>query len=225
METIEQIEAKIACFLTNIKQPILSEAQLQVMLALHLKQIAKYDEVYAEYTFPKSYLGTEYQWGKKNDKVSFDIVVRKGEEYYPIELKYKTKEENTGLKLFGCETEEIKLAEQAAKNLNCYGFWKDVKRLELIKDKFAKVSGGIALFVTNADTYLKKPEKGSQYARFSIYDGRKVKANESLYWVNPDGSELKKDDYRGFNNSNDYELKWQECGSDKHKLHYLILSI
>jgi len=224
---MDQIKAHIDRFLKNIKQPIVSETHLQVMLAVYLTQTGYYDDVFAEYTIPKSYLGEEYKWGKEKDKVSVDLVVRRDDEYFPIELKYKTKEENTGLKLFGCEKKDIILAQQNALNEACYGFWKDVKRLELIRKNFAKVSGGFALFVTNDDNYIKGPAPGTQYEPFSIRDGKKVVNSKAINW-DQSNAKISADRAKKFppvNLSNDYQLKWEKFGSDKHKLYYLLLMV
>ncbi len=227
MKNLNELTQDIDYFMKNLKQPLLSEIQLEVLLAMHLKQTGKY-EVYPEYTFPTSVFEPSYPFGERNDKISIDLVVCKGEEYFPIELKYKTKKETLGLKVFGGGT-KINLAEQSAKNLACYGFWKDVKRIELIKEKFQYVKGGAVLFVTNAKTYKNKPEKGSQYAPFSTYHDREINKDKPPIKLDWDRPNIKRDErrerYPPFVISNFYKLEWKDIDTKKQKLHYLILSV
>ncbi len=220
-----QLIKDIEEFLKNLDKEILSEIHLEVLLAMHLKQKGFYDEVYPEYTFHKNELGDEYIWGKPNDKISVDLVVLKGDEYIPIELKYKTKRQELDLSLFGSD-KNIVLAKQGGQSISRYDFWKDVKRLEVIKRKFEAVEAGIVLFVTNYDGYKNEPEKGSQYAPFSIHNNRNVTGKEKeLDWSGTGVSAKTKDKFPAFQISNDYELKWIDLELKTPKLHYLLLTI
>lgn len=61
-------------------------------LAVYLRGLNKYDDVDVEYYIPHSELDN-YIW--KNE-LRLDIVVRNGNEFVPIELKYKTKAVENG---------------------------------------------------------------------------------------------------------------------------------
>lgn len=230
MDKLKHLIIDIEDFLRNLNQPLLSEIQLEVLMAIYLKELkqeekSKYDEVYLEYSFYKRLLGDEYIWGKENDRISVDLVVKLNNEYIPIEIKFKTKNESLFLRVFG-DGPKITLTEQSAKNEACYGFWKDVKRIELIKAKFNNVNGGIVLFVTNAETYKKEPEKGSQYAPFSLHHKRIVKGKEkALNWYGSDASVKRKRKFPGFKISNNYELIWKDLNTTNQGLHYLLLLI
>ena len=71
-------------------------------LAIWLKRIGKYDDVDVEYYVPFEEFGGKYIW---ESELSLDIVVKKGEEYIPVELKYKTKKVEKKLTRFN---EELK---------------------------------------------------------------------------------------------------------------------
>ncbi len=226
MEEQKELINDIEGFLKNFNDVLLSEIHLEVLLALHLKETGNYQDVYAEYTFPKKVLGKEYQWGKENDKVSVDLVIYKDDEYIPIELKFKTRKEELNINLFGCD-KKIELAMQGARNNTSYDFWKDVKRIEIIKNKFAYVKAGIVLFVTTDERYKKEPEKGSQYAPFSTHEKRVLKAGTKLAWDERKTkvSKNKKTRHPEFTVSHDYELNWKDVGSKKQELKYLLLSV
>ncbi len=225
MKTLDELVIDIKEFMENLNQPLLSEIQLEVLLALHLKQTEKYDDVYPEYTFHKKELGKDYIWGKSNDKISVDLVVLKDRKYIPIELKYKTKRQKLNFSLFGSD-KNIVLAEHSAKSNSCYDFWKDVKRLEVIKTKFDAVETGIVFFVTTNEKYKNEPERGAQYAPFSIHNNRKVNKEEielcmSVSSISPNTSKK----HLATKISNKYELDWQHLKLKKQELHYLLLTI
>ena len=90
--------------------------------------------------------------------IRIDIVVEKNRQFCPIELKYKTKiveKEVDVLESFGKEINAKLLKNQAALNIGRYSFWKDVKRLEMIKEYFKpNVIEGFCVFMTNDQGYM-----------------------------------------------------------------------
>ena len=66
---------------------LFNERDLQMHLAHHLIGTEHYDDVDVEYYVPYEEL-ENYVW--KNE-LKLDILVRKGTEFLPVELKYKTK--------------------------------------------------------------------------------------------------------------------------------------
>ena len=135
-------------------------------LALYLDKSRHYDKVDVEYYVPESELEPEYVW---DSEMKVDIVVSKDGKFVPIELKYKTKEiKNGSFQRFGkvCSAQIVK--NQAAQNLGKYDFWKDVRRIEILKSKFRNIEGGICLFLTNDQSYQKEPNNSAKCKSFSM---------------------------------------------------------
>jgi hypothetical protein len=157
-----------------------NEKEIQVRLAKYLIDLKKYDQIFLEYTIEKSQFNENYLF-KNENKISLDIVVRNQDEFIPIEIKYKTTNQNFSYSVFGKNT-NVCLTHHGAKNLGCYSFWKDVYRLELIQQTFNLNELGIVLFITNDEKYKVFPRIGSKYQQFSIHEGKNVTAGEVLYW-------------------------------------------
>ena len=140
-----------------------SEADFQLELAMYIKN--KYKD--------KCKIVLEYCPGYMKDKnVYIDILVIINNHKYPIELKYKTKEaieEYDGIKYY--------LKEHGAKNINCYLYWNDVKRIEDFKKNDKSFKKGYTIFLTNDEIYLKAPRSNASYKEFSIHpsDDKKCK--------------------------------------------------
>lgn len=116
-----------------------NERDLQMHLALYLlKSSNNYDDVEVEYYVPvfnnrKDKILKEYDW---NSEIRLDIIVMKNNEFLPVEIKYKTRniQNSYGLSRFNKEIPDVDiLKNQSAQNLGCYDFWKDVRRIEVIK--------------------------------------------------------------------------------------------
>ena len=114
---------------------------------------AAYDDVDMEYYVPKSEL-ENYVW---DSELRLDVVVKKDSEYCPVELKYKTKKVERQISRFDETLHEkvVVMKNQGAQDLGMYDFWKDVRRVELVRKRFARVKGGLAVFVTNDKSYTK----------------------------------------------------------------------
>ena len=163
MELIELVRNDIKSFLTSNRELLFNERDFQMRLSLSLLASKHYDDVDLEYHLP---IG---------QKLSIDIVVRRGEEYIPIELKYKLKAISGRISRFG-EKSPVDVSivtNQAAQNLGRYAFWKDVRRIELVKKHYRAVNAGIAVFLTNDESYLKS-RVGTNYYAFSMDEGRQV---------------------------------------------------
>lgn len=121
-------------------------------LATYLKEVGTYDDVDLEYFVPTNLLdGYKDLW---DTELRVDILVRKGNEYCPIELKYKTKKIETSLTRFGVDIADVVIVkDQGAQDLGMYGFWKDVKRIEMVKARFETVKSGLSVFLTNDVAY------------------------------------------------------------------------
>jgi len=91
------IEQDVAAFFSRENELFFNENDFQMHLALYLRQTAHYDDVDIEYFIPKQELDG-YVW---NNNVYIDIVVRSGDEYVPIELKYCTRSVKQNITRFG----------------------------------------------------------------------------------------------------------------------------
>lgn len=174
---------------------LFNELDLQMFVARALAEVfSKNYKIHLEYHLPKGWkenFDKDYsRWG--TEKPYFDIVLEKNEEkpeeakFIAIELKYKLKkvklEQGIEFKRFGISSpnKDITLVtNQSASNEGRYDFWKDVKRLELLKEHFGKnVVGGIALFVTNEKSYTSINSE-HKYSKFNFEEKEK---SGFLYW-------------------------------------------
>lgn len=197
---------------TNARR-FMNERDLQMHLVIALKNTNHYDNVDLEYYVPLNALGDEYVW---KTEMKVDIVVEKDGEFIPIELKYKTKAINEKISRFG---EKLKQAEivkdQSAHNIAKYAFWKDVRRIELLKKRFKAVPGGLAIFLTNDPSYQSKPTKGTKSFSHSIERGKHAKERGALLSL-PE-----------FELDKAHEIKWS-ADLDKNNLNqfeYILLKV
>lgn len=207
------------------KNIFFNENDFQMHLSIYLMQLKdeegnpKYDDVDIEYYVPIKEL-EEYDWGNKNG-VNVDIVVEKNDEYVPIELKYATDTVNFAVKRFGevLSKDEDIIKYQGAQNLVMYNFWKDVKRIEVLKKRFAKIKNGIALFLTNDASYLTDPKEYAACVAFSMSNGKHPKEK---HWKGEPAVAKNKPD---FDLSKDYTITWNNLNIDDETFHYNLLKI
>lgn len=168
------------------------ERDLQVKLALHLEKSPKFDKVYTEYRVPLAelqYKGLPVEADSKkrgngisqptfpwNNDISVDIVVEHCGKFALLELKYHTKEIDCTEKLFGedMHTDSRIIKNQAAADIVMYNYWKDVRRIEVLSDKFSNVEGGIALMIGNSSSLWDEPRPGVKYKAFSMHQDNAV---------------------------------------------------
>ncbi len=168
MSLIQEIRADIEAFLQQNNELFFNERDFQIHLAVYLRDLHKYDDVDVEYYVPYTTL-SNYVW--KNE-LRLDILVRKGNEFVPVELKYKTKKVQKSILRFNETIKDIEVMKnQGAQDLGMYDFWKDVRRIELVRNRFEHVQGGLAVFLTNDKLYLSEPKPLSNnylFRRFKI---------------------------------------------------------
>lgn len=168
-------------FLAKQNQLFFNERDVQMHLALALKDTKHYDNVELEYYIPIGMFNNKYPW--ETETLYIDIVVCKDDEYCPIELKYKTQQvplqANTKFSRFGKVDKTITAVfkDQQRGTDTRYDFWKDVRRIEVIKNNFPKVVAGFAVFLTNDELYTTrngKKENGQScnYEDFSMQEGK-----------------------------------------------------
>ena len=171
-KVVDLVKDDVSAFLKGNQELLFNERDLQMHLALWLKASKnRYDDVDIEYYVPNSELqGYGDLW---DNELRIDIVVRKDSEHVPIELKYKTKGVNRQISRFGIKLskEVLVVKNQGAQNLGMYGFWKDVKRIELLRRRFDNIHNGLAIFVTNDEMYVKGSKESSDNYLLNISEG------------------------------------------------------
>lgn len=214
----KKVKLDIEDFFKNIgaSQILLNnELHLQMLLAQHLQN--KGYRIFYEYLVPASSLNGIYLRKNKNGNLQemyIDLVVsdEKGKEYIPIELKYKTRKLNQTAVIFNKKQNGVDvLRDQGAQDLGRYGFWRDIYRLELVRNNYAAVRNGIALFVTNDPAYINNTnDPHVNYYDFHMKDGR-TNVSGPLDWQNNNSKIAKA--HLGFTLAGTYDIQWTPIGS------------
>ena len=205
-------------FLDTNKELLFNERDLQMHLATFLRLTGHYDDVDVEYYVPLSEL-KGYIW---NNELRMDVLVRKGKEFLPIELKYKTKFVRKKLLRFGeSVAEEVEVMKnQGAQDLGKYDFWKDVRRIEIVRNRFGCIKNGLAVFVTNDPAYLQAGKETSNHIKFSMTEGAHGKVK---HWLDKESSCCKT--HPNFEVEKDYSIHWDSRKVDEIDIHYTLLTI
>ena len=133
---IDIVRRDVFAFLESNDELLFNERDFQMHLATWLRGSAnRYDDVDVEYYVPKSEL-ENYVW---DSELRLDIVVKKDGEYCPVELKYKTKKVERQITRFDevMHDKVVVMKNQGAQELGMYDFWKDVRRVVLVRRRFA----------------------------------------------------------------------------------------
>ena len=220
----KKVAADIQEFLNQNNKVFANEQDFQMNLAVYLKSVKHYD-VEVECHVPADIISslldsslpwrcTYYPWTQarsdKPQEMYVDMVVSDGQEYVPVELKYKKKLLQGNVTLFGQDMGAgVLLKDDAAQDLGRYGFWKDVRRIEFLTKAFDKIHNGIALLVTN-DTSYNAPGAGNS-ANFSMGDGTATyhKDTNCSWPFNP----LDSDSYKSspnFKLESEHEVTWRD---------------
>lgn len=195
-----------------------NERSLQLALAQYLMESGNYDDAIMEYLIPKEIIEKkalqmrDFHWG--NENMYIDIVVRKGDEYVPIELKYVTdsfvpkptdEEDPVATNFLGSPYYSLEILKRhSAQDIRCYDFWKDVKRIEFLKETFPRVIGGFCLILTNEKSLVKGPTEKASYRDFGLKNGS-LSPREKQW-----RPEVKTSEGRpGFKNKQNYPVDWR----------------
>lgn len=216
---LSQIKEDVTAWLGRAATLFANERHQQVELASYLRLSGHYDEIVTEYFVPGEELKPGYAW---DSELRLDIVVRRSGEYAAVELKYKTRVITGPIVRFGENLGDrpyTVVKSHGAQDLGMYDFWKDVRRLELVKSRFANVVGGIALFMTNDPYYRKGPKADAACAGFSMAGGTH---GRSRNWTR-DTSTTK--GHPPFTLDSEYALNWSGCLIDDIRFDYIILTV
>lgn len=217
---VDIVRADVFAFLENNNELLFNERDFQMHLATWLRNSANnYDDVDVEYYVPWQELDG-YIW---ESELRLDIVVKKNGEYCPVELKYKTKNIERQITRFD-ELLNKKVAvmkNQGAQNLGMYDFWKDVHRIELVRKRFKRVKGGLAVFVTNDVLYTKASKSSSNNYLFGMVGD--VTRLKQKHWRNPESTCAKT--HPNFDVEQSYDIIWHSRDIDNVNFYYCIVNI
>ena len=217
---VDIVRADVFAFLENNNELLFNERDFQMHLATWLRNSANnYDDVDVEYYVPWQELDG-YIW---ESELRLDIVVKKNGEYCPVELKYKTKNIERQITRFD-ELLNKKVAvmkNQGAQNLGMYDFWKDVHRIELVRKRFKRVKGGLAVFVTNDVLYTKASKSSSNNYLFGMVGD--VTRLKQKHWRNPESTCAKT--HPNFDVERSYDIIWHSRDIDNVNFYYCIVNI
>ena len=216
---IEIVRQDVLAFLESNNELLFNERDFQMHLVAWLRNSANaYDDVDVEYYVPQTEL-ENYIW---DSELRLDIVVKKGGEYCPVELKYKTKKVEKQITRFDevLHDKVVVMKNQGAQDLGMYDFWKDVRRVELVRNRFKSVKGGLAVFVTNDPFYTKKSRENSNNFLFNMDEGEHSVVKR---WQNPESFCAKT--HPDFEVENEYTIEWRQREVDSVLFHYCIAII
>lgn len=218
---IEIVQQDVFAFLGSNEELLFNERDFQMHLATWLRNsINSYDDVDVEYYVPWQELD-DYIW---ESELRLDIVVKKDGEYCPVELKYKTKKIERKISRFDevLHDKVVVMKNQGAQDLGMYDFWKDVRRVELVRNRFKNVKGGLAVFVTNDPLYTKASRPNSNNYLLNMTEG---KHSVVKHWQNEDSACAKMKSYKSFEVEKEYSIKWDHRNIDNIPFHYCIVNI
>ncbi len=169
-----------------------SEADFQFALAWEIQ--LRYPSATVRLEYPPPDDPTKY----------IDVLIRLGDDVYPIELKYKTK-------LFSAVVggEPYFLKNHGAQDVGKYDFVKDICRIEAFREHVADYQSGYAIWLTNDPYYLTAPKNDTVgYTAFSVHNGA-VK-NGTMAW----GASMNEGSIKGREEpltlTNNYRIDWQD---------------
>ncbi|MDE6333638.1 MAG: hypothetical protein K2L77_03215 [Muribaculaceae bacterium] len=215
---VADVEADIRDFIARQDELMFNEIDFQIQLAIYLRGSGRYDDVDVEYSMPRTLID-DYDW-KSNLRI--DIVVSRSGEYCPVELKYPTKGVTREIKRFGKffpDTEVMK--NHGAQDLVRYNYWKDVRRIELLRRIFDSVHGGLAVLLTN-DMYYTRPVRAtSAAAPFSTHEGR-CAGGGTMDW---NGNPAVRPSHPSFTLDGVYAIRWTDAQIDGVGFKYTIVKV
>ena len=217
---IDIVRKDVCAFLESNDELLFNERDFQMHLATWLRNSAnRYDDVDVEYYVPRQELDN-YIW---DSELRLDIVVKKDGEYCPVELKYKTKKVERKISRFDEDltADVVVMKNQGAQDLGMYDFWKDVRRVELVRNRFERVKGGLAVFVTNDGFYTKGSKESSNNYLFGMA-GEAARSTKK-HWANPESTCAKT--HPNFEVEREYSIEWRTREIDKVEFYYCIVTI
>ena len=218
---IDIVRDDVMAFLESNNELLFNERDFQMHLAAWLRNSENgYDDVDVEYYVPWQELDG-YIW---ESELRLDIVVKKSGEYCPVELKYKTKKVERQITRFDelLSDKVVVMKNHGAQDLGMYDFWKDVRRVELVRNSFGRVKGGLAVFVTNDVLYTKSSKPTSNNYLLNMNEGRHSRIK---HWQNEESACAMMKAYKSFEVEREYDINWHERTVDSVDFYYCITVI
>ena len=218
-ELIKMVRLDVCKFLQNNEELLFNERDFQMHLATWLRKSDNaYDDVDVEYYVPNKELDN-YIW---ESELRLDIVVKKNDEYCPVELKYKTKKVERKITRFDemLSDDVVVMKNQGAHDLGMYDFWKDVRRVELVRNRFARVKGGLAVFLTNDEAYTKAGRPTSNNNMLTMENGLHPRQK---HWLKPETTCART--HKNFEVEKEYYIEWHNMEIDNVKFHYCCVVV
>lgn len=217
---IDIVRTDVFAFMESKSELLFNERDFQIHLATWLRGSANhYDDVDVEYYVPWQELDN-YVW---RSELRLDIVVKKDGEYCPVELKYKTRKVKRQISRFDelLNDEVVVMKNQGAQDLGMYDFWKDVRRVELVRNRFERVKSGLAVFLTNDAFYTRGSRATSNNYLFGMVGD--ATSSTKKHWANPESACAK--DHPNFDVEKVYDVEWHNREIDKVVFYYCIVTI
>lgn len=220
---IDLVRNDVCAFLESNEELLFNERDFQMHLATWLRNSTnRYDDVDVEYYVPWQELQKvgKYVW---ESELRLDIVVKKDGEYCPVELKYKTRKVERKISRFDEDLidDVVVMKNQGAQDLGMYDFWKDVRRVELVRNRFERVKGGLAVFVTNDGFYTKGSKESSNNYLFGMVG--EAARSKKKHWANPESTCAKT--HPNFEVEREYSIEWRTREIDLVEFYYCIVAI
>lgn len=225
MGTKTNLISTVACdirdFIERQEELMFNERDFQMQLAVYLRSTGKYDDVDVEYYIPNS-IATHagYEWVSD---LRLDIVVSRDKQYMVVELKYPTRRVITDIHRFGTLIPDVEIVKtHGAQDIVSYNFWKDVRRIEIIRSLFPdRVAGGIAVILTNETYYIRGPRPGTLCDAYSTANGRS-NVHGTLAWTRPSATSK---NLPPFTLAGSYSMAWHETEIAGNKFYYSLIEI
>lgn len=220
-DLIIRLTEDMTAFIERQQELMFNERDFQMQLAVALRASGHYDDVDVEYFIPNSLASVRgYEW---DSNLRIDLVVRSGRQYAAVELKYPTRRIITDIERFGTVLPGVEIVKNhGAQDIVSYNFWKDVRRIELVRELFpGRVAGGVAVMLTNDPYYVRGPRSGSICEPFSTAGGRKH-VHGVLDWTRQTAVTRR---LPSFALAGDYSVTWHDTTIDSHQFHYTIINV
>ncbi len=211
----------ITTFIEHQQELMFNERDFQMQLAVYLHASGMYDDVEVEYFIPNTVAAAQgYEW---DSDLRLDIVVSRSHQFAVVELKYPTKRIVTEIKRFNTLLPGVEIVKnQGAQDIVSYNFWKDIRRIEIIKSLFpANVAGGIAVMLTNDPYYTRGPRQGSICDAFSTAD-RRTGVHGTLTWTRNTATS---NGHPAFSLSGNYSVEWRPTTIDGHPFYFSLIPV
>ena len=211
----------VTAFIERQQELMFNERDFQMQLAVALRASGHYDDVDVEYFIPNALATSRgYEW---SSDLRLDLVVRVGEEYAVVELKYPTRRIVTDIERFNTVLPGVEIVKNhGAQDIVSYNFWKDVRRIEIIRELFpGHVAGGVAVMLTNDTYYTRGPRAGSICDAFSTAGGREH-VHGPMEWARPTSTTK---GLPPFTLTGDHSVTWHDTTIDNHQFHYTLIIV